>query len=253
MTTVTLIVPCYNEANRLDVDALGVALDRYDELQLLLVDDGSTDRTLDTLRAAAVSHPARTHVLPLPRNVGKAEAVRLGLRQALAAHPDFVGYWDADLATPFEALSDFLTVFEYQPHLEVVIGSRVQLLGRHITRSTMRHYAGRVFATCASLVLGLPVYDTQCGAKLFRATPVLARILDQPFTTRWIFDVELLARYLDAAREDGRRGPQLIYELALKTWTDQPGSKVRGSDGVRAALDLWHIYRNRPRGPNTAR
>ena len=253
VTTVTLVVPCYNEASRLDVEALGVALGQNDGLRLLLVDDGSTDRTRDTLQAAAARHPARMRVLSLARNVGKAEAVRLGLQQALGGHPDFVGYWDADLATPFEALSDFLTVFERQPHLEIVIGSRVQLLGRRITRSIVRHYTGRVFATCASLVLGLPVYDTQCGAKLFRATPVLACILDRPFMTHWIFDVELLARYLDAARKDGRRGPELIYELALKTWTDQPGSKVRASDGMRAALDLWRIYRNRDRGSGAAR
>jgi dolichyl-phosphate beta-glucosyltransferase len=253
VTTVTLVVPCYNEADRLDVEALGRALGQNDGLRVLLVDDGSTDCTRDRLDAAAVRHPARIRVLSLARNVGKAEAVRQGLLQALGDHPDFVGYWDADLATPFEALSDFLSVFERQPHLEMVIGSRVQLLGRRITRSTVRHYAGRIFATCASLVLGLPVYDTQCGAKLFRATLVLACILDRPFTSHWIFDVELLARYLDTARTDGHRAPELIYELALKTWTDKPGSKVRASDGTRAALDLWRIHRNRRRGPNAAR
>jgi len=247
---VTLVVPCYNEANRFDLEALGVALGRNEGLRLLLVDDGSTDRTRQTLDAAAARHPTRTRVLPLARNVGKAEAVRQGLLQALVDHPDFVGYWDADLATPFEALSDFLTIFERQPQLEVVIGSRVQLLGRHITRSKLRHYTGRIFATCASLVLGLPVYDTQCGAKLFRATAVLSGILNRPFASHWIFDVELLARYVDAARVDAQRPSELIYELALKSWTDQPGSKVRVADGMRAALDLWRIHGNRHRGTN---
>jgi hypothetical protein len=122
----------------------------------------------------------------------------------------------------------------------MVIGSRVQLLGRRITRSTVRHYAGRIFATCASLVLGLPVYDTQCGAKLFRATPVLACILDRPFTSHWIFaDVELLARYLDAARTDGHRAPELIYELALKTWATSQVPSVPLTD-ARGPRPLAH-------------
>jgi hypothetical protein len=69
------------------------------------------------------------------------------------------------------------------------------MLGRDIRRSAFRHYAGRLFATFASLQLRLPVYDTQCGAKIFRATPEVVALFGRPFRLRWCFDVEVLSRF----------------------------------------------------------
>ena len=247
-STVALVVPCYNEAERLRPEAFVRALSTNESLHLIFVDDGSGDGTRAVLERLAGAAP-RASVYGLPKNGGKAEAVRLGMLRALEAGYDFVGYWDADLATPFEALPDFMHVFERSPDLDIVIGSRVQLPGRRIDRSAVRHYAGRVFATSASLVLRLPVYDTQCGAKVFKATRRLRRILDVPFASRWIFDVELLARYLDDRADDGTEpasSSENIYELALRSWVDEPGSKVRLKDGLRAFVDLARIYARRP-------
>jgi hypothetical protein len=87
------------------------------------------------------------------------------------------------------------------------------------------------------------VYDTQCGAKIFRATPDLRRVLQEPFRSRWIFDVELIARFLQLYSAAGASVEGRIYEFPLHCWRDVPGSKLRAGDFARAILDLWDIWR----------
>jgi len=233
-----VVVPCHNEERRLLPDAFLEAVLARPELQLVFVDDGSSDGTRNVLAMIAAASPSRVRVINLARNAGKSEAVRRGMLLALESEPDIVGYWDADLATPLSALDDFLRVLEARPGLVAVLGSRVRLLGRRIERRALRHYPGRLFATFASLVLDLPVYDTQCGAKLFRVTPALRRSFEDPFLSRWVFDVELLARLLDAS--DGELGERL-YELSLREWTDVAGSQVGPLDFLTACRDLIRI------------
>ena len=124
----------------------------------------------------------------------------------------------------------------------MVFGARVQLLGHAIERRASRHYAGRIFATIASWMLGLPVYDTQCGAKLFRVTPSLPDIFATPFLTRWIFDVEIVARALVATRREGASKLPAIHEYPLAKWRDVGGSKLHFRDLVHVPLDLIRIY-----------
>jgi dolichyl-phosphate beta-glucosyltransferase len=236
---VTLVVPCFNEATRLDVKALCAWVDSVEGHRLILVDDGSTDATRDRLHALRASAPGRVEVLELPHNVGKAEAVR----RALRSHGALVGYWDADLATPLDEVEGFVAVFARLPMCDLVLGSRVKLLGRRIERRPVRHYLGRVFATLASMVLRLPVYDTQCGAKMFRVNERTRPLFESPFLSRWVFDVEVLARYMGVV---GRIDPaeKRVVEYPLRAWRDVAGSKVRAVHFLTAIGDLVRISRH---------
>lgn len=237
-----IVVPCYNEARRLDLPACTAFLQLHAATDLCFVDDGSTDATPALLRRLADAFPGRVQVLRHLRNGGKGEAVRTGLQRAAADGYPVAAYLDADFAAPLEAALGLFTVLRERPELAMAIGSRVKLLGWRITRSERRHYLGRVFATFASLTLDLPIYDTQCGAKALRLVPEVVAQLEAPFLSRWLFDVELIARLRDAV------GSARLREVPLTVWEDPGGSSLRWTDFLKAPLELWRIRRRYPPG-----
>ena len=235
---VVIVVPCYNEERRLRVEDFRQFLTST-PARFVFVNDGSRDRTSDVLASLQQVRPSHVTVLDETVNRGKAEAVRLGIRFALAQGCDFVGFWDADLATPLSEIPEFMRLLMERPEVDMVFGARIKLLGRHVERKAARHYLGRVFATFVSAMLNLAIYDTQCGAKLFRVTPETRVLFDRPFLTRWIFDVEIIARYL---REVGAEtAAQRIVESPLSSWVDVAGSKLRPGDFVTAFVDVLRI------------
>jgi dolichyl-phosphate beta-glucosyltransferase len=247
-----VVVPCFNEARRLHVDAFTDFLrGSSGSVTLIFVDDGSGDDTLKVLGQIKAATPDVV-VLPKYPNAGKAEAVRFGMLYALGhTNAAVVGFWDADLATPLPEIHGLLAVLRQIPTIEMVFGSRVKLLGRRIERKPQRHYLGRVFATVVSNVLRLPVYDTQCGAKLFRRTPQLSAVLQRPFLSRWIFDVEILARFINACGIGYVHNA--VYEYPLNEWCDVGGSKVKPKDFIKAIVDLLRIWNDNLRTPGAAR
>ena len=237
------MIPCFNEAKRLDVAAFRSFASANPDVRLLLVDDGSTDGTLEILERLRQMNPAQLLVHALPRNAGKAEAVRNGLLAACSMGARYVGFWDADLATPLEDIPIFARLLDERPDIEMVFGSRVNLLGRNVHRNLVRHYIGRAFATAAALTLGVGVYDTQCGAKLFRVSDGFVSRLKEPFIGGWIFDVEMIARE-SQARRNGDLPPvqSIIYEYPLMVWRDVAGSKLRMRDWFFVGGTLIRIY-----------
>jgi glycosyltransferase involved in cell wall biosynthesis len=242
---VALVVPCYIEAARLAPATFLAFLPPRPWLTLLFVDDGSHDGTVGMLESIEAACAGQVRVLRLA-HAGKAEAVRAGVVEAAGWQPDYIGFWDADLSTPLEALDDFVALARRRPDVDLLLGSRVNLMGRENQRSSARHYVSRIFATAASIALDLPVYDTQCGAKVLRVNEATATLFAEPFRSPWIFDVELIARYLRLSAGPGEPPRRdRLYELVVPAWHDVPGSKLRWHDFARAAVELAHIWRER--------
>lgn len=234
----TIIIPCYNEAERLDRDTcLGYAA-QPNAAKLLLVNDGSSDNTASVL--AELSKAEGISFLDLPQNKGKAEAVRQGVLHALRGDCEAVGFWDADFAAPLNEVRRF-QLFLTAENRQLVTGARVKRLGAKIERHWYRNYVGRIIATLISCMLRLPTYDTQCGAKLFKRD-LAERLFAEPFVSTWLFDVELLARAVHFYGHEAVK--KMVYELPLECWEDVGGSSVSLLFVFKIPGELWKIYRH---------
>jgi len=242
-----IVVPCYNESARLDPQAFLDATLEEPKLDFVFVDDGSTDGTARIISELCVRGNGRMELLSLERNRGKAEAVRRGVAFAFdqSPPPALVGYWDADLATPLHYITKFAALFA-DPQIQMVLGSRVQMLGHRIARSPLRHYLGRLFASAVSVGLRIPIYDSQCGAKLFRANDVFRSVFSAPFRSNWTFDVELIERLIhrQAATNDINVIEQCV-EFPLSDWHDAPGSKIGWRHIPQIILETSRIVASR--------
>ena len=242
-----IVMPAYDEGARLPAFAAAIAelLSAVDHavVEMVVVDDGSTaaesarmqagvDAAEAALRAHGTAHAFR--FVRADRNRGKGSAIRLGWRHAHAG-ADWLGWVDADGAVSAAELVRLIGLAPTVAGADVLAGARVKMAGKRVDRRVFRHVQGRVFATLTELVLGLGVYDTQCGIKLVRADrvrPLLPLLREDG----WMLDVELLA-LLRA------RGAEVV-EVPID-WTDAGTSKVRfGVDPLRM---LWALARIRAR------
>lgn len=239
----TVVIPCYNESRRLDVAAFEEFIDRTPDVELLFVDDGSTDDTAAVLRDLCAVSPSRVRAISLPTNCGKAEAVRRGVLKADRSGAEFIGFWDADLATPLEAIPQFCDLLDRRRDVQIVWGTRLPLMGREIERRPIRRLLGRVFSTSSSLAVGLPIRDALCGAKMFRSGPLLQTLFGKPFESRWIFDVEILARLKSVLPQMPDISVEsVMFELPLDEWHEVAGSRLRPRDFLRAGVELTGLF-----------
>lgn len=237
MSNAEIVVPCYNEQHRLQPAAIATLVAAG--IAVTLVDDGSTDATLAYVQQLARDHGPAVRVVPLPRNVGKAEAIRHALMAPSTA--TWRGYCDADAAVPATEIIRLLQLAQQHDAAGAVLGARVGLAGRSIARRATRHYAGRIFATAASLTLDARIYDTQCGLKWFRNNAALQAALAEPFGSPWLFDVELLGRLLLLYQANPHIATNQIFEEPLLAWQDVAGSKLRLHDFVASPWQLLCI------------
>lgn len=237
----SVVIPAYNEEGRLPKTLARVAgylSGRSDRGEIVVVNDGSRDRTAEVARAFAESaaspggSPVAVTVLENPGNRGKGYSVRHGMLQAQG---EWLLFSDADLSSPIEECDKLLAAAQ-SGGCDVAIGSRAldrSLIGVH--QSPFRENAGRIFNACMRLATRLPFHDTQCGFKLFRHAAA-QEIFRRQRLERFGFDVELL--YL--ARKLGFRA----VEVPVR-WDHSEGTKVSMlGDSVEMFLDLWRVRWN---------
>ncbi|NVO20105.1 MAG: glycosyltransferase [Bacteroidetes bacterium] len=241
MQKTCIVIPCYNEEKRLPVEEFVDFFHMHDDFDFCFVNDGSKDNTLGVIEKLLHLDPDRIFVVDLKQNVGKAEAVRKGILYSLQNDKySYFGYFDADFATPLSELDTLMDAFIRNEECLFVVGSRIKRLGANINRKTHRHYTGRIFATAASMILRLPVYDTQCGAKLLKRSVVEVMFAEQ-FISRWLFDVEIFARL--TANIGYKNILDHIYEVPLNCWIEKGGSSLQFSYMYKVPVELFRISR----------
>lgn len=232
----TIIIPFYNEVARINLENFHQIFNGFQQYNFLLINDGSSDTTFEILEKFK-SKFTNVEVLNLVKNVGKAEAIRSGVLSLSEAN--YIAYYDADLATPISEMDKLIQFAIKKPSYKLVMGARIKLIGNGVQRSLKRHYFGRVFATIVSqFVLKVPVYDTQCGAKVIEYKTA-KQLFEQPFVSKWLFDVELLKRL---QKTDDLKA--VVKEIPLEKWEEIGNSKIKVADIFQLPFQLFKIYRS---------
>ena len=227
--SISIIIPAYNEEKRLPSTLASVqayfATHPWEFFEIIVVDDGSRDRTAEVARAAGV------RLLQNPGNRGKGYSVRHGM---LEASGEWSLFSDADLSAPIEELDRLWTAVEREP-VQAAVGSRAldrSLIGVH--QPAFRENMGRLFNLLMRLQTGLPFRDTQCGFKLFQ-TAAAREIFQRQRLEGFGFDVEVLF----IARHLGYR----TLEVPVR-WNDVTGTKVSMFAGAKGFLDPLKVRWN---------
>jgi dolichyl-phosphate beta-glucosyltransferase len=226
-----ILIPARNEARRLPQTLMQTV--RYLEAQsysssVVVIDNGSVDKTSDLVaRSWSDRVPVRLTGCAEP---GKGAAVRRGI---LTSRARFIGYMDADLATPIETLDIVMPLLE---EFQAIVGSR-RISGATLAKRQPPHRAvsGLMFRAMAHRVL--PGFtDTQCGFKFF-AGNVAREAARHLRIDGFAFDVELLRAVIDLGAQ--------VKEIPV-LWTDKEGSTLHAlRDGSRAAADVLRLTRGR--------
>jgi dolichyl-phosphate beta-glucosyltransferase len=212
---VSIIIPTFNRKHFIG-DAVESCLSQtHENCEIIVVDDGSTDATVDIALSHAVSDRP-VDVITLPGQRGKGAAVRAGM---LAADADVIGFVDADLSTPLDELPRVLEAFDRG--YDVVIGSRAMPRSRTLrAQSAGRRIGARMFRAIMPAIAGLHEFpDSQCGFKFCRREAA-RDLFGGTVIERWVFDVEVLR----LAVHRGYRVAQIPV-----AWRDHPGSRLRPS------------------------
>ncbi|MGR3811931.1 glycosyltransferase [Jiulongibacter sp. NS-SX5] len=236
-----MVIPCYNEANRLPTEKFKEFITNHPDVTVLFVNDGSKDNTLEVLHKMEESSPHNIKVLDLKQNSGKSEAVRQGI---LHLYNNFrkieaIGFLDADLATSPEEWYQMVKTMETNLSYGAVVGSRIPRLGARIEREDGRSLLSTCVKQVIKFILQTRFQDTQCGAKVFNRF-IVPHLFSRSFQTSWLFDIEI---FLRLQSKFGKKSLSLgVMEYPLQQWSEIGDSKLKLKDSFLIPLCLIQIY-----------
>lgn len=233
-----VVIPCYNEAERLQSEAFKAFIDKNLGYHLCFVNDGSKDNTLEILNELAAEYEERISVFNCEKNGGKAEAVRLGmLHLSKIQQFDYIGFLDADLSTNFDDFQDLVATIS-NSNFKIVSGSRMSRMGANITKESARAIISKTINFIIRKTLGMEINDTQCGAKIM-TKEIVEKTFQTKFLTRWLFDVEIFMRMKKVYGL--KQTKNLICEQPLKRWIHADGSKLSMKDSFKIVGQIGQI------------
>ncbi len=235
---VGVVIPCYNEEERLSSEAFKDFAHKNLGYHLCFVNDGSTDNTLAVLNKLKKENPANISIYNCKQNGGKAEAVRQGILHLVKDQQlDYIGFLDADLSTDFRDFDDLVKTIE-SSDFKIVSGSRIARMGANITKESARKIISSTINLIIQTILGMPFKDTQCGAKVMDRE-IASNMFNKKFVTKWLFDVELFMRM---KKHYGKKAvKKMICEQPLKRWIHADGSKLSMRDSLKIVGQLAQI------------
>ena len=235
---VGVVIPCYNEEERLLSKEFINYIDKNTGYHLCFVNDGSKDKTLEVLKTLQKGREDFITVYDCEKNGGKAEAVRLGmLHMAKKEDLDYIGFLDADLSTDLADFDDLVKTIETS-EFKIVSGSRIARMGANITKESARKIISMTINLIIRTILKMDFKDTQCGAKIFHKD-VINIAFSKKFVTQWIFDVEIFKRM---SQHFGlKKAKTMLCEQPLKRWIHADGSKLSMKDSIKIIGQLGQI------------
>lgn len=231
----TIVIPCFNEQFRFNYNYFNELNGKLinSGIELVFINDGSTDRTLHILQ----NMQFKPRIINLPKNVGKAEAIRTALMHEINIESKKIfGYLDSDASFNLEDVALLAKDFISNSRLagfQILSAARVKLAGASIERRTYRHFVGRLVSSFINLGLKNKMYDPQSGFKLYRKNDELLKAIKNPFITRWFIDMEIIRHY------NVYNNP--IIEIPVQSWIDTPGSKIIAREYLRIFRELFKI------------
>ncbi|AEH01198.1 response regulator [Lacinutrix sp. 5H-3-7-4] len=235
---VGVVIPCYNEEERLLSEEFISYIDQHTGYHLCFVNDGSKDKTLEVLHNLQNGREDFITVYDCEKNGGKAEAVRLGmLHMAKKDDLDYIGFLDADLSTDLADFDDLVKTIETSD-FKIVSGSRISRMGADITKESARKIISLTINFIIRKILKMDFKDTQCGAKIF-SKDVIQIAFGKKFVTQWIFDVEIFKRM--SIHFGIKKAKAMLCEQPLKRWIHADGSKLSMKDSVKIIFQLAQI------------